>query len=273
VPIRSILLHVDATPASVARLTLAHALADRHGARITALFGVRPYVSRATFAYSAGAALRAAAEEGVPHEHERARLRELLAEHEPECAWCEVAGDSVRHGFVAEAIYADLLILGAPPGGDDEGAAPVGFVEAVILESVTPAIVVPYPERQETMGERVVVAWNGSASAARALKAALPLLRKAASVHVAIWGPQPPAAPFSRIDVGIWLRRHGIEAELHSSPSTAHVANELAALASEVRADLIVMGCYGHSRIREQVFGGVTRALLATLPVPILMTH
>lgn len=271
--IRSILLHVDATPASIGRLTFAHALADRHGARVTALFGVRPHVSRAAFAYSAGAALRAADEDGVAHEHERARLRDLLSEHEPECTWCEVAGDSVRHAFVAEAIYADLLVLGAPPGTDDDGTAPHGFVESVILESGTPAIVVPYPDRQETTGDRVVVAWNGSASAARALKAALPLLRDAASVHVATWGPQPPVAPFSRLDVLAWLRRHDVEAELHASASAAQVAHDLVALVGQVRADLVVMGCYGHGRIREQVFGGVTRALLARPPAPILMTH
>jgi len=273
VAIRSILLHVDATPGSIARLTFAHALADRHGARVTALFGVRPHASRAAFAYSAGAALRAADEEGVPHESERVRLRELLDEHEPECAWCEVSGDSLRHAFVAEAIYADLLVLGPPSGVDDDGAAPHGFVESVILESGTPAIVVPYPDRQETIGERVVVAWNGSVAAARALKTALPIMRTAASVHVATWGVKPAVAPFSRLDVRTWLRRHDVDAELHASSSAAHVANDLVALTTDLRADLIVMGCYGHSRIREEVFGGVTRALLARLPTPILMTH
>ena len=271
--IRSILLHVDATPASIARLAYARALADRHAARVTALFGARPPASRAAFAYSAGAALRAADEEGVPHELEKERLRGLLAGREPECTWCEVAGDSVRHAFVAEAIYADLLVLGPPSGIDEEGTAPHGFVESVILESGTPAIVVPYPDRQETIADRVVVAWNGSPSAARALKAALPLLRHAASVHVATWGPQPPVAPFSRLDIRAWLQRHDIDAELHASPSAAHVADDLVVLASDVGADLVVMGCYGHSRIREQVFGGVTRALLARLPAPILTTH
>jgi len=272
VAIRSILLHLDGTPASVARLTFAHALADRHGARVTALFGTRPRASRAAYAYSAGAALRAFDEEGPPHEQERDLLRDLLAER-AECTWCEVAGDSLRHAFVAEAIYADLLILGAPAGADEEGAAPHGFVESVILESGTPAIVVPHPARQETIGERVLVAWNGSTSAARALKAALPLMRSAASVHVATFGWPPPFAPFSRLDVVAWLRRHDIEAELHASPVAAHVAKDLVGVARAVAADLVVMGCYGHSRTREQVFGGVTRALLAKLPAPTLMTH
>jgi len=272
VAIRSLLLHLDATPASIARLSFAHALADRFGARVTALFGTRPHASRVAYAYSAGAALRAAEEES-PHERERARLRDLLAGREPECAWCEVAGDSVRHGFVAEAIYADLLILGTPSGADEEGTAPQGFVESVILESGTPAIIVPHPHRQETIGERVVVAWNGSIAAARALRASLPLLRDSQSVHVATWGAQTPVAPFSRLDVCAWLRRHDIGAELHASASAAHVARDLAALAGEVHADLVVMGCYGHSRIREQVFGGVTRTLLADPPAPVLLTH
>jgi nucleotide-binding universal stress UspA family protein len=273
VAIRSILLHLDATPASVTRLRFTLALADRHGARVTALFGVRPHTSRAAYAYSAGAALRAADEEGVPHQHERFHLRDLIAERQPECAWCEVVGDSVRHGFVAEAMYADLLVLGSPAGRDDEGTAPHGFVEAVILESGTPAIVVPHAERRETIGERVVVAWNGSAPAARALKAALPLMGAARTVHVGTWGPHPALAPFSRLDVRAWLRRHDIDAELHAGPSTANVANDLAALARDVDADLVVMGCYGHSRMRGQVFGGVTRALLAALPAPVLMAH
>ena len=271
--IRSILLHADATPASIVRLALARALCDRHGARLTALFCVRPPASAAAFAYSAGAALRAAAEQIAPYQAERAVLRERLDGSEQECAWCEVAGDSVRHAFAAEAMYADLLVLGPPSGPDDEGTAPPGFVESVILGSGTPALVVPRSQRQETIGERVVVAWNGSVAAARAVRAALPLLRTAASVHVATWGAQPAIAPFSRLDVRAWLRRHDIRAELHGSTSAAHVAKDLVALAGDVRADLVVMGCYGHSRIREQVFGGVTRALLAALPAPTLMTH
>ena len=271
--IRSILLHLDATPASTSRLAFAHALADRHGARVTALFGTRPHTSEIGYGYSAGAALRAVDEEGPPHAYERARLRELLAERELESGWCEVAGDSVRHAFVAEAMYADLLVLGPPSGVDDEGAAPHGFVESVVLDSGTPAIVVPYPHRQATVGERVLIAWNGSAAAARAMKAALPILHSAAEVHVATWTQTPPVAPFSRLDACAWLRRHGIAARMHHGEPMANVAAALAGRASETDADLVVMGCYGHNRLREKMFGGVTRSTLANLSVPILMAH
>ena len=124
-----------------------------------------------------------------------------------------------------------------------------------------------------TVGERVLIAWNGSAAAARAMKAALPILHGAAEVHVATWTQPSPVAPFSRLDACAWLQRQGVAARLHRGNAVANVAGVLAALAAESAADLVVMGCYGHSRLREQVFGGVTRSALAKLAVPILMAH
>jgi nucleotide-binding universal stress UspA family protein len=201
------------------------------------------------------------------------RYRELCADDERGCAWFEVVGDTVTHGFLAEAAYADLLVLGASLHADPAGHAPPGFVETVILESGVPAIVVPDRHRPQTIGSRILVAWNGSPPATRALRAALPLMAHAAEVHVASWGDHPPAAPYSRLDVGEWLRRHGIASRTHARPHSSRVAEELAALAGELQADLVVMGCYGHTRLRERVFGGVSRSSLATLPVPLLMAH
>jgi len=271
--IRSILLHLDASVASIGRLAVAQALADRHGARLTALFGVRPDATQASFAYSAGAALQAVEEHVVPLADERARLRQLLADEQRDCVWCDVVGDSIVHAFVAEAPYADLLVVGPSAGPDDAGGPPPGFAESVIVQSGTPALVVPHPHRQETIGDRALVAWNGSAQAARALKAALPFLRRSSQVHVVSWARQAPAAPFSGLDVAGWLQRHGIGAHVHSQTPVADVAGALRGIAVQLEADLVVMGCYGHSRMREQVFGGVTRGLLARLPTPLLMAH
>lgn len=270
--IRSILLHLDARPGSASRLAVAHALADRHGAELTALFGVRPSPAQASFAYSASAALQAVAERLAPTEGERERLMALATTGERACLWCDVVGDTIVHGFVAEAAYADLLVVGAPTGGDD-GGPPPGFVEAVVLQSAAPALVVPHPLRRESVGERALVAWNGSAQAARALKAALPLLQRAAEVHVASWSARTPAAPFSGLDVGQWLHRHGVDAKVAAHAAASHVDQALRGEVERLRCDLVVMGCYGHSRIREQVFGGVTRALLAQPPAAVLMAH
>jgi nucleotide-binding universal stress UspA family protein len=101
----------------------------------------------------------------------------------------------------------------------------------------------------------------------------LPILQSAAEVHVASWTQPPPLAPFSRLDASAWLQRHGIAARTHRGDPGANVAAALADLAAESGADLVVMGCYGHSRLREQVFGGVTRSTLARLAVPVFMAH
>jgi len=272
--IRSILLHLDAASGSIARLAVARELAARHGAGLTAVFGVQPDTARVDFAYSAGAALRAAEEEQAMHWNgERTRLRNLCVEGAPACTWCEIVGDTVTPGFLAEAAYADLLVLGVPFDADPTGHAPPGFVESVILESGTPALVVPDRPRVQSIGQRILVAWNGSPPATRALHAALPLMARAAEVHVASWGAHPPAAPYSRLDAGEWLRRHGIACRTHSRAPSSRVAEELAAMAAELQADLVVMGCYGHTRLRERVFGGVTRSALAKLPLPLLMAH
>src|SRR5450755_3519947 len=160
--IRSILLHLDASPGSAARLTLACALADRFSAQVTALFGVHSDAAQPAFAYSAAAALRAAEESEALHDMERARLHDACTQDASRCAWYNMVGDALVHGFVTEAAYADLLILGQPAASMEGGGPPTGFAEAVILGCGTPAIVVPYPQRQETLGGCVLVAWDGS---------------------------------------------------------------------------------------------------------------
>jgi nucleotide-binding universal stress UspA family protein len=269
----SILLHVDASAASAVRLGIARALAARHGGSITALFGAVADDDRG-YAYSAGAALdadsaRAWREAVVGNLQQGATHPAQAAER-----WFRVAGDSVAHGFIAEAPYADLLVLGQQvPGERAPGGAPAGFVETVILESGRPVLVVPVHAPVEAIGRRVLVAWNGSVSAARALAGALVLLREAESVHVATWSRHPAAAPFSGVGIVEHLRRHGIEATPHHRGATPHVGEELAVLARSLVCDLVVMGGYGRSRASERLLGGTTRSWLQRLPVPALMAH
>jgi nucleotide-binding universal stress UspA family protein len=270
--IRSILLHLDASPASIGRLTLAHDLADRCDAEVTVLFGVRGDTTQPAFAYSAAAALRAAEECEGPTEIERARLYAAHRQRRSEGAWFDVSGD-LAHGLVAEAAYADLLVLGSPAHVYETGGVPAGLVEATILRSGTPALVVPSVHRQETLAERVLIAWDGSAPAARAVRAALPLLRADARVDIATWSPRPVVAPCSHRGLQAWLRQHGINAQTHERPHTPAVGDALSALAVSLHADLVVMGCYGHGVLRERIFGGATRSVLAALPAPVLMAH
>jgi len=268
--LRSILLHVDATAGSSERLALAHALADRHQASVTTLFGAQSETVEASFAHSAGAALAAAESRPEPHARERDLLQDRLRQRES--MWCEAPGHAIVGAMVAEAIYADLLVLGRQVEGE-AGGPPAGFVESVILQSGTPAVVLPYPHRKLAIGNRMLVAWDGSLQAARAVRSALPLLRLAERVQVVTWGPQLHVAPVSRLDLPAWLRRQGIAAHVQLRPASAKLAQELAAMALDDDTDLVVMGCYGHSRFRERIFGGVTRASLVQLPVAVWMAH
>ena len=174
--------------------------------------------------------------------------------------------------MVAEAIYADVMVLGRQAEGE-AGGPPAGFVEAVILQSGTPAVVLPHRHRKPAIGHRVLVAWDGSLQAARAVRSALPLLRLAERVSVVTWGGQLQAAPLSRLDLPTWLQRRGVAAHVQLRPPSARVVPELASMAEDDGADLVVMGCYGHSRLRERIFGGVTRAALAALPIAVWMAH
>jgi len=267
----SILLHLDATPASAVRLAVARELAERHGGTVTALFGASGD-DDPRYAYSAGAALDGALGAGWREEAaanlQRASGRPPL----PGERWFHVAGDSIVHGFLAEAAYADLLVLGQQPPGA-RGGAPAGFVDSMILESGRPALVLPSGARAAVPGRRVLVAWNASPQSARALASARVLLAHAESVHVAVWSRHPAAAPFSRIDIVEHLGRHGIEATLHRQGHVAHVGPSIAEMVKALNIDLVVMGCFGRSRASEWMLGGTTRWLLQQMPVPLLMAH
>jgi nucleotide-binding universal stress UspA family protein len=273
---RSLLLHVDAEPESIARLEIALDLAVRHEARVTALFAAVSPQMEPSYGYSAASAYDELSVARRIEWRDRAvsRLQRVSGDDESRIDWFDLAGDAIVPGFVAEAAYADLLVLGDPgTRGGATGGTPPGFVESVLLESGRPALVVPDAARSSAPGRRVLVAWNATPQAARALSAALPLLRQADSVYVASWSSQPPRAPCSGLPVEAFLARHGVGAEVHAHRPSGHVGDELVALARRLEVDLVVMGCYGHGRAREWVLGGATRSMLQALPVPVLMAH
>jgi nucleotide-binding universal stress UspA family protein len=138
-----------------------------------------------------------------------------------------------------------------------------------------PVLVVPRYGTFERLGERVLIAWNGSREATRAVHDAIPILKRAITVTVLSIDPEvdsPPRTPSA--DITLHLARHGIAAEAASTSSVDFgVGNALLSRAADLGADLIVMGAYGHSRMREMVLSGATRHLLQNMTVPVLMSH
>ena len=146
----------------------------------------------------------------------------------------------------------------------------------VILSCGRPVLVIPYVGDYETIGENIMIAWDASAMAARAVHDALPVLQAAKTVTVMVVIPKdggPETGDLPGAAISAHLARHGISAEADHMQSDLDPGNMLLSRAADKSADLIVMGAYGHARWTEMMLGGVTKHLLAHMTVPTLMSH
>jgi nucleotide-binding universal stress UspA family protein len=147
----------------------------------------------------------------------------------------------------------------------------------LVMESGRPVLIVPQKTLPQTLGKRIVLAWNGRREAARAAFDALPFLLAAESVTVLTINPQDDldtAGDVPAADICAALARHGVHCA--ASQSTTHgenVGRTLLAAVKRQGADMLVMGCYGHSRLRELVLGGASRHIFDHIDVPVLMAH
>jgi nucleotide-binding universal stress UspA family protein len=149
------------------------------------------------------------------------------------------------------------------------------IIEAGLFDSGHPVIVVPYVQRGGLKLNRVMVCWDGGRAAARAFADAMPLLKRAKAVDVVVVTTEAAKSEeIAGADLAQNLARHGLTVELRRIGAAGiGVADTILNCASDTAADLIVMGAYGHSRLREFVLGGTTRALLTSMTVPTLMSH
>ncbi|TNC64505.1 universal stress protein [Rubellimicrobium roseum] len=172
--------------------------------------------------------------------------------------------------------FSDLTVVGRPYGRDRDplGAA---VAEALLFGAGTPVLVVPdAPLDWSRPFRRLAVAWNGTDESMRAVRGALPFLKAAERADIAIIDPPLQAADRSDPggDLCVWLARHGVRAEVSVLARTQpRIADILHRFATDKGCDALVMGAYGHSRLREAVLGGATRDMLARVPLPLLMAH
>lgn len=278
---KDLLVVLDAGEDAPGRLELAAALAERFAAHLVGFYPIPSPDMPRRAGYAELAALEPVYREWRGRALEQAETLHAAFEHAARLRGISAEWRAVSGGWDANpalhARYADLAILGQRDPGDDEMATFRPRPERVTLASGRPILVVPYAGRFSTVGSRVLVAWNAGREAARAIADAMPLLAAADAVTVLAIDPQPGPDGHGELpgaDIALHLARHGVKAQIERTPSAdVPVGEVLLSRAADLGVDLLVMGAYGHSRTRELLLGGATRTILASMTVPVLMSH
>jgi len=276
---RSIFVHVDDAEPGEHRLEIAARLARAYPAQLLGAYVVR------------SGNVMPSASVMLPDEVVQRRLRENVEiQHDAEARfraaaaaagvtslkWHAPAGDPLA-AVVLHARYADLAVVGQPSRDEPNLAFATELANAVIMGSGRPVLFVPYVGQFNTMGERIMIAWKDSRESARAVADALPFLKRAKKVFAVAVTPDADDSLedlLSDKHVAAFLRRHEVDAVVRRIAAPDIAAGELLlSQAADFSADMIVMGAYSRPRISEFVWGGVTRVMLASMTVPVLMSH
>lgn len=200
----------------------------------------------------------------------RKTFEELTQSRNFQTHWVEEEGRAANL-LVRYSVCYDLVVVGHSVT-EDQADVESDIVERLILEAGVPVLAVPENAAIESY-QTILVAWNGKKESIRAIHYSMPLLQRAGIVRVvSARTPAPEDIPCA--DIARHLARHNINVEIEeSSEDVVDVGYWLEAKISKFDCDLLVMGAYGHSRYREMIFGGATRHVLRTMPIPCLMAH
>jgi nucleotide-binding universal stress UspA family protein len=276
--LRSILVHLDPSPRSTRRLLLARELGARHGASVTALYASTPSALSAPYVLDAGPGDLMAMLQQLDIDYRdaaRERFDRASVSDAAPVAWRELEAEPLIPGFATQALWSDLMVLGQfDPSDPMTSGVSADFVPSVLLASGRPALIVPFIDVREPVGGQVLIAWKSTRESAHAVSAAIPLLQRAHQIHLAL-ADEPGTERAHADSLEAYLRRHDVHAPIQHHPlsSAGPAGDALLSLAADVGADLLVMGCYGHSRARELVLGGASRTVLRTMTLPVLMAH
>ncbi|OEZ66635.1 universal stress protein family protein [Janthinobacterium sp. HH103] len=285
---KTVLLHIDDSAGRAARIEAAASIAQACGGHLTgvALTGV----SRLLYQHQPD--LDADPNLSLHLNFLRDRATRALDGFEQQVRAAGVASfeqrvvdDEAAGGISLLARYADLVVISQYNAKDKSPSVMRDFPAYVLLHSGRPVLIVPYAPPLPLLAppaaaRNVLISWNASKEASRAVTAALPLLQRAGQVHVAIFDAQVHAAEHGEqpgAELVHYLARHGVEARLHlldgGGVRRGDIGEALLSQAADLSVDLLVMGAYGHSRLRETILGGVTRTILQSMTIPVLMAH
>lgn len=276
---KNILVHLSEKRASDNAVEAALSIAQSHGSRLIGLFAGLPYDMPQYVSSQLPAELVEAYRSNT-----KEQASKLIAAFEKRCADIDVKcesrtgdwNDLIERVICTHARYADLVVIGQPDPENDGGYTR-DAADYIVLNAGSPVLLVPTRTATHGFGGNVLVAWDGSSNAARAIRDALPMLEKAKQVKVLAVDPKPGKHGLGDLpgaDIARHLATHGVNAEAdHVSSGGIKIGDVLLNEAADMGADLIVSGGYGHSRLGELILGGVTDTLMKEMTVPVLMSH
>jgi len=272
---KTILVHVDDSQRSDARVEFAVDFALKHDAHLIGLYVVcqdllRPLFRRDESLNLAVNEAQSAERQQRARDHFSAAAQRAGVNSE----WRAPPGSAIENATL-HARHADLLILGQQDPADPATYIARHFLEDILMGSGRPAILLPYAGRVERFGDTVLIAWDGGLAAARAVEDALPILQRAHFVNIVCVIRHPEEGQPAGLDLATYLERQNVRAGFTSLLHVSGVSRGamlLNALA-DTNSDLLVLGAYGHARAEERVLGGVTRTILESMITPVFMSH
>ncbi|MBX9943102.1 MAG: universal stress protein [Reyranella sp.] len=275
---KTILVHCDASKAAPQRMAVAAELAAHHGAHLVGFHARPPFETPAFFdgGFQMDALFKAY-DESVKADQatSAAAFDKAIKGRHLSTEWRVVDGFADSE-LAVQARYVDLLVLGQTDP-DNTLPTPSDLPEAVALASGRPTLVVPHIGVTAPPGKTVLLCWNASRESARAATDALPFLKAATKVIALVIDAKTSASGHGAepgADAATWLARHGVKVTVQRDVAADFdVGATILSRAADHAADMIVMGLYGHSRLREMVLGGASRTLLGSMTVPVLMAH
>lgn len=271
---KSILLYADGGPAFESRFQVALDLARSHSGHITFLQAtpLSGYIIMDPMGGSyipTGMLAKLRADEDQLRDTVAARMKvEGLA-----WDWTGYDGD-VTQAVVSASRLADVILLSLDNSSRNIRPHPLLSIADVAVETRCPVLAVPTSSKSLNTGGTILLAWDGSHEAANALRLSLPMLRQAQAVHIVSIIEPKKASGFPSTEASEYLSRHGVSSELiERERGLLSIEEMIETVADEIGADLLVMGAFGHSRLREVLLGGVTRYFLKDSHIPLLLAH
>lgn len=286
---KTVLVHVDKSRSTAERIKVAATVAMNEQAHLVgaALTGTSRYLYEAGLINSNDPNLTTHLQEQL--EVLRDRARDALNEFETLVRTMQVRSfegqlidDEPGSGINQKARCNDLVVIGQTDPEELSSPIPPDFPETVVLHSGRPVLIVPYIGQFDRIGSNVLIAWDASVSATHAVTNAIPLLRRADQVEIVVFLSEGEEMPDQAgDDIAAYLAHHGVKANVTRQATKTDkkyrtkldIGNALLSMATDLNSDLIVMGAYGHSRLRELLLGGVTRTVMQSMTVPVLMSH